>query len=137
MLRALALRQLAAGVSAPQIAKLLRLTVQTIRNLVRRYQDEGLERALHEKDRPGATPLLEPKQQQRIIAMVCSDPSAGYAHWTVRLVAAEVVKRRLAPRIGRETIPVRLQHHDLKPWRKKCGASRNSTMTISPAWKTL
>ena len=119
ILRALALRRLAFGDTAPQIAKVLPLTAQTIRNLARRYKHEGLERALYEKDRPGAAPVLEPKQQQRIIAMVCSDPPTGYARWTVRLVAEEAVKRRLIPRIGRETIRLLLQHHDLKPWREK------------------
>ena len=119
VLRALALRQLAAGDSAPQIAKRLPLTAQTIRNLARRYEHEGLERALHEKERPGAAPVLEPQQQQRIIAMACADPPSGYARWTVRLVAQEAVKRRLIPRIGRETIRILLQHPDLKPWREK------------------
>jgi len=51
--------------------------------------------------------------------MVCSDPPSGYARWTVRLVAEEAVKRSLIPRIGRETIRVLVQHHDLKPWREK------------------
>ena len=119
VLRALALRQLAAGVSAPQIAKVLPLTAQTIRNLAKRYAHEGLERALYDKDRPGAVPLLESNQRQRIIAMACSDPPAGFARWTVRLIAAEAVKRRLVPRVGRETIRILLQHHDLKPWREK------------------
>jgi putative transposase len=29
------------------------------------------------------------------------------------------VKRKLVPRVGRETIRVLLLHHDLKPWREK------------------
>ena len=33
--------------------------------------------------------------------------------------AQEAVKRRLVPRVGRETIRVLLQSHDLKPWREK------------------
>jgi hypothetical protein len=37
----------------------------------------------------------------------------------VRLVAEEAVKRKLVPRVGRETIRVLLLHHDLKPWREK------------------
>ena len=119
VLRALALRQLAAGVSAPQIAKVLPLTAQTVRNLAKRYANESLERALYEKDKPGAVPLLESNQQQRIIAMVCSDPPVGFARWSVRLAAEEAVKRRLVPRVGRETIRILLQHHDLKPWREK------------------
>ena len=119
VLRAVALLQLAAGNSAPQIAKVLPLTRQTVRNLARRYQQGGLERALYDKQRPGAASLLTAKQRQRIIAMVCADPPQGRARWTVRLVAAEAVKRRLVPRVGRETIRVLLLHHDLKPWREK------------------
>jgi hypothetical protein len=37
----------------------------------------------------------------------------------VRLVAEEAVKRKLVPRVGRETIRILLLHHDLKPWREK------------------
>ena len=63
--------------------------------------------------------MLEDSQKQRIIAMVCSDPPEGRARWTVRLVVEEAVKRKLVPRVGRETIRILLLHHDLKPWREK------------------
>ena len=43
----------------------------------------------------------------------------GRARWTVRLVAEEAVKRKLVPRVGRETIRILLLSHDLKPWREK------------------
>ena len=119
VLRAVALQQLAKGVSAPHIAAVLPLTPQAIRKVGHRYQEGGLERAVYEKDRPGAAALLEDSQKQRIIAMVCSDPPEGCARRTVRLVAEEAVKRRLVPRVGRETIRVLLLHHDLKPWREK------------------
>ncbi len=118
-LRAVALQRLGEGMSAPRIAAVLPLTRQSVRNLARRYQQGGLERALHDKQRPGAASLLSAKQRQRIIAMVCSDPPPGRARWTLRLVAAEAVKRRLVPRAGRETIRVLLLSHDLKPWREK------------------
>jgi putative transposase len=119
VLRALALRQLARGVSAPTISGFVSLTPQAIRKVGHRYRQGGLDRALYEKDRPGAAAVLEDSQRQRIIAMVCSDPPEGRARWTVRLVAEEAVKRRLVPRVGRETIRVLLLHHDLKPWREK------------------
>ena len=54
-----------------------------------------------------------------LIAMVCSNPPEGRARWTVRLVAEEAVKRKLVPRVGRETIRILLLSHDLKPWREK------------------
>jgi len=119
VLRAVALLQLAKGASAPRISSVIPLTPQAIRKVGHRYQEGGLERALHEKQRPGAATLLEDSQRQRIIAMVCSDPPEGCARWTVRLVAEEAVKRRLVPRVGRETIRIMLLHHDLKPWREK------------------
>src|SRR5579863_2730537 len=119
VLRAVALLQLAKGVSAPRMAGMVPVTAQAIRKIGHRYQEGGLERALYEKQRPGAEALLEDSEKQRIIAMVCSSPPEGFARWTVRLVAEEAVKRRLVPRIGRETIRVLLLSHDLKPWREK------------------
>ena len=118
-LRALALLQLAKGVSAPRISGTIPLTPQAIRKVGHRYQQGGLERALYERQRPGAAQVLDDHQKQRLIAMVCSNPPEGRARWTVGLVAEEAVKRKLVPRVGRETIRILLLSHDLKPWREK------------------
>ena len=119
VLRAIALLQLAKNSSPPQIAKVIPLTAQAIRTIGHRYQKGGLEAALFEKQRPGAATVLDDSQKQRIIALVCSDPPEGRARWTVRLVVQEAVKRKLVPRVGRETIRILLLAHDLKPWREK------------------
>ena len=119
VLRALALLQLAKGVAAPRIADMIPLTPQAIRNIARRYQQGGLDRALYEKERPGAAEVLDESQKQRLIAMVCSSPPEGRARWTVRLVAKEAVRRKLVPQVGRETIRMLLLSHGLKPWREK------------------
>jgi hypothetical protein len=50
---------------------------------------------------------------------VCGTQPPGQARWTVRRIAQEAVKRRLAPQVGRETIRILLQSHELKPWREK------------------
>ena len=119
VLRAMALLQLAKGASAPQISSVVPLTPQAIRKVGHRYREGGLDVALYEKQRPGAAAVLDDSQKQRIIAMVCSDPPEGRARWTVRLVTQEAVKRKLVPRVGRETVRVLLLAHDLKPWREK------------------
>ena len=119
VLRALALLQMAKGASAPRIADMMPLTPQAIRKVGHRYERGGLESAVYEKQRPGAISVLDDSQKQRIIAMVCSAPPQGRARWTVRLVAEEAVKRKLVPRVGRETIRILLLSHDLKPWREK------------------
>jgi hypothetical protein len=119
VLRALALLQLAQGGRAPHISDMIPLTPQAIRKVGHRYQQGGLERALYERPRPGAAEVLDDRQKQRLIAMVCSRPPEGRARWTVRLLAEEAVQRKLIPRVGRETIRILLLSHDLQPWREK------------------
>jgi hypothetical protein len=111
--------RLARGGSAPRIFQVVPLTPQAIRKIAHRYREGGLEAALYEKPRPGAATVLDNSRKQRAIAMVCGGPPEGRARWTERLVAEEVVKRKLVPRVGRETIRILLLAHGLKPWREK------------------
>jgi transposase len=117
--RALALRQLAEGQAIRKVAANVGLTPKTVWLTSQRYRQGGLERALYEWPRPGKAMLLDTQQRQRIVALVCGPPPAGRARWTVRLLAEEAVKRKLVPRVGRETVRVLLESHDLKPWREK------------------
>ena len=119
VVRAMALLRLGRGDSAPQVAEVVRLTPPAVRKIAQRYRTGGMARAVFEAPRPGAVEVLAPSDKQRIIAMVCSAPPPGAARWTVRLVAEHAVKRKVVPRVGRETIRVLLQSHDLKPWREK------------------
>ena len=116
--RALILRQLDQGEAAAQVASHLGVAPKTVRAIARRYEEQGLESALYEKPRPGQPRVLDAGQSQRIIAMVCSQPPAGRARWSVRLITQEAVKRKLVPQVGRE-IRILLRDHDLKPWREK------------------
>jgi putative transposase len=95
------------------------LTPKTVWLTSQRYQQGGLERVLYEAARPGKEARLDVQQRQRIVALVCSPPLAGRARWTVRLLAEEAVKHKLVPRVGRETVRILLESHDLKPWREK------------------
>ena len=117
--RASILRQLDQGQTAAQVADNVGVAPKTVRAIARRYEEEGLEQALYEKPRPGKRRVLDAGQSQRIIALVCSQPPEGRARWSVRLIAQEAVKRKLVPQVGRETIRILLQSHELKPWREK------------------
>ena len=117
--RASILRELDRGQKAAQVAASVGVAAKTVRAVARRYEEQGLELALHEKPRPGKQRALDVGQSQRIIAMVCGSPPKGMARWSVRLIASEAVKRKLAPQVGRETIRILLESHELKPWREK------------------
>src|SRR5260370_27881323 len=99
-LRALALLRLQQGFTAPQVAQMVQLTDQAVRQIARRYCEGGLERALYEGPRPGkgrilnARPaeklsLLDQTQRQKIVAMVCGSPPTGQARWTVPLIVEQ------------------------------------------------
>jgi hypothetical protein len=113
------LRLLAAGQSPPQVGQSVGLTAKGVRDIGWRYVEQGLEVALYDRPWPGGPVRIQTAEKQRIIAMVCADPPEGQARWTVRLIAEEAVKRKLAPKIGRESVRLLLQNHDLKPWREK------------------
>jgi transposase len=117
--RASILRQLDSGQKVAQVAENVGVARKTVRAIARRYEEEGLDSALYEKPRPGKERALNTGQSQRIVAMVCGPPPEGRARWSVRLIAEEAVKRKLAPPVSRETIRILLENHDLKPWREK------------------
>jgi hypothetical protein len=117
VLRALVLRQLADRQTIRRVARNMALTPKTVWLISQRYQQGGLDRALYEGARPGKKAGLYAQQRQRIVALVRSPPPAGRARWTVRLLAEEAVKRKLVPRVGRETVRTLLESYDLKPWR--------------------
>jgi len=119
VLRALALQQLDLGLSTPAAGALVGLSGKTVREIGQRYLDGGLERALFDAPRPGKVPVLDAKRRQQIVALVCGPAPEGRARWTVRLLAEETVRRKIAPTIGREAVRMVLQSHDLKPWREK------------------
>ena len=117
--RASILRQLDIGQKVAQVAENVGVARKTVRAISRRYEEEGLDSALYEKPRPGKERVLNTGQSQRIVAMVCGPPPEGRARWSVRLIADEAVRRKLAPPVSRETIRILLENHDLKPWREK------------------
>src|ERR1035438_7524013 len=69
ILRALVLYQLHDGKAASEVAANVRLTPKAVREIGWRYQDSGLERALYDKQRPGAQSLLDDSQRQRIMGV--------------------------------------------------------------------
>jgi hypothetical protein len=117
--RAQSLRLLAAGESPPRVARSVGLTARGVRHIGWRYVERGLSGALYDRPWPGARPRIKATEKQRIIAMVCGEPPEGQARWSVRLIAAEAVKRDLVPKIGRESVRILLQSHELQPWREK------------------
>jgi len=106
-------------VSSCKIAEYIGVSLQTVYNIGLLYLQHGLNKAVYDLPRPGRKSLLNLKQSQRIIAMVCTDPPEGQSRWTIRLITEETINRGMIPQIGRETVRILLKTHDIKPWREK------------------
>ncbi len=64
----------------------------TIKRLRRRFLQEGLESALHEKPRPGAKPKVTGEVEAQLFLLACSAPPEGHAQWSLRLLADRLVE---------------------------------------------
>ncbi len=98
-----------------------RSTVERIR---RRFVEHGLEAALSERPRPGATPKLDERGQATLIALACSTPPEGRTSWTMQLLADELVIRRVVPSISDEAVRRTLKKTDSSRGFRSIGASR-------------
>ena len=74
------------------IANLLKVGMATVYNIQKRFLGEGLQAALYDKPRSGKPPTIKPEEKARITALACSDAPAGYARWTLRLLADKSVE---------------------------------------------
>ena len=89
-----------------RIAEAYNCRVQTIENLRKRLVSEGFELALEGKKRqePPTPPKLDGEAQAKLIAMRLGKPPAGYGHWTLQLLADELVALEIVESISHETV---------------------------------
>jgi len=71
----------------------------------------GFQQSLDGKKRenPPTPKLLDGEQEARIIATRLGPPPPGYANWSLRLLARQVVELELATSISHETIRTTLK----------------------------
>jgi transposase len=123
------------GLTDEEIAEHVGVTVRTIAKIRKRFCQEGWERAVFDAPRSGKPPVFTVKQQQQVIALACTDPPAGHGRWTLELLRQEAKARGFVSSISTSEVSLWLHEHDLKPWRKKAGASPSSRQNSGSAWK--
>src|SRR4051794_6733059 len=89
-----------------RIAEAFNCRVQTIENLRKRLVTEGFELALVGKKRtePPTPSKLDGEAEAQLIAMRLGKPPAGYGHWTLQLLADELVALEVVESISHETV---------------------------------
>ncbi len=91
----------------------------TVYRTKQRFVEEGLEPALSELPREGAPRKLDVGDEALLCAVACSAAPEGWGHWTLKLLADEMVRLTVHKKISDETVRRRLSEMQLKPWQKK------------------
>jgi len=89
-----------------QIADAFNCRVHTIENLRKRLVTDGFQLALDGKKRkdPPTPCKLDGEAEAKLIAMRLGKPPEGYGHWTLRLLADEMVALEIVDSISHETV---------------------------------
>jgi DNA-binding transcriptional LysR family regulator len=121
-----------------QIVAALGTSPRTISRVRRQLVTEGLDVALCRRRQPPRPDKIKIRGdvEQRLVELACSDPPRGRCHWTLQLLADELVALGLVDRVGTETVRLALKKMTSSPGSCSPGASRRTrTPRSSGAWR--
>jgi homeodomain-containing protein len=89
-----------------QIAEAFNCRSRTVENVRQHLVERGFDQTLNGIKRlePPTPKLLDGKQEAKVIATRLGPPPAGYANWTLRLLARKVIELKIVKSVSHETI---------------------------------
>ena len=89
-----------------QIAEAFSCRTRTVEGIRERLVVRGFEETLEgaQRSTPPTPKLLDGKQEARIIATRLGSPPAGYANWSLRLLARKVVELEIVVSVSHESV---------------------------------
>jgi len=88
-----------------QIKAAYQVSIRSIERLRERFVEDGLDIAIQGKKREKfKEKVFDGTVEAHVVALRCSQPPAGHARWTVRLLAQKMVELEYVETIGRETV---------------------------------
>jgi len=98
---------------AEEIASVLMCSLPTITNIRKKFVEGGLENALYDQVRPGATPKITGEIEAQLTMLACSTPPEGRSRWTLQLLADRLVELKLVDSISDVAVMHRLKKMNL------------------------
>src|SRR5206468_1417758 len=104
--------------SEEEIVLALATSLRTVERVRKRFVTEGFQAAIDHKPQPPRPDNIKIKGdvEQKLITLACSDPPRGRCHWTLQLLADEMVVLGLVNTISTETVRQALKKNDIQPW---------------------
>ena len=121
-----------------EIANGLGVSLRTIARVRQRFVTEGIQAALDRKFQPSRPGKIKIKGdvEQRLVKLACSEPPQGRCHWTLQLLADELIVLGLVDGISTETVRKALKKMTSNPGSSRPGAFRpRRTQITSGEWK--
>ncbi|MGE0087835.1 MAG: helix-turn-helix domain-containing protein [Desulfococcaceae bacterium] len=89
-----------------QIAEAFSAHKNTVSGVRQRLVEEGVESALNRKKQENSRqmPKFDGEKEAKVIALRCGNPPAGYARWTLRLLADRVAELGICDSVSHETV---------------------------------
>jgi len=89
-----------------QIAEAFLCRTKTVENIRQRLVTAGFESALHGEKRqtPPRQKRLDGEQEAKVIALRLGQPPQGFANWSLRLLAEQVVELAIVDTVSHETL---------------------------------
>jgi transposase len=109
--RARILLAAAAGQSDPAIAQALRVHVNTVANVRRRFAAAGPKSAVHRAEQPNRKARrLDGRAEAHLVALVCGAPPEGRKRWSLHLLASRTIVAVLARAVRQVFAEIGQQH---------------------------
>jgi len=121
-----------------EIGAALGTSLRTVSRVRHQLVTEGIDVALLRRPQPVRPDKIKIKGdiEQRLIKLACSDPPKGRCHWTLQLLADELVVLGLVHQVSTETVRQALKKTTSSPGSSSPGASRRTpTPSSSGAWR--
>lgn len=106
-----------AGHSHSDVARELRTSRVRVNRVAKRFCEEGLAAAIHDRARCGRESKLDSTQTAALVTLACSDPPQGRQRWTLRLLSDRLVALEVVDCISHETVRQELKKTSSSPGR--------------------
>lgn len=105
-----------------QISKILKIGMRTIDRIKKRFIEEGMEAALERKPSSRVyEKKIDGEVEAKLVQLCCSEPPAGYAKWSLRLLADKMVELKYVESISYVAVGETLKKMNLSPGKQKDG----------------
>jgi hypothetical protein len=113
--------------------------LRSVARVRQRFVTQGLQAAIDRKSQPPRPDKIKIRGdiEQKLVRLACTDPPQGRCHWTLQMLADEMVVLGLVDTVSVETVRQALKKTTLSPGSFRRGASRPKPMpSTSGGWKT-